>query len=141
MSKTDWAPGKVVASTLHPPITLETLKRYAAASGDFNPIHLDREAARAAGHPDIIAHGMLVMGYLGVCLGKAAGERPILSFDVRFRAVTVIGSHISCKAVVDPPYDEHPDVGTRVAMTAEDQYGEIKLVGAAILDLIAPQKS
>jgi acyl dehydratase len=37
------------------------LVRYAGASGDFNPIHWSDAAARAAGLPDVIAHGMLTM--------------------------------------------------------------------------------
>jgi acyl dehydratase len=37
------------------------LVRYAGASCDFNPIHWSDAAARAAGLPDVIAHGMLTM--------------------------------------------------------------------------------
>ncbi|WP_103500883.1 MULTISPECIES: MaoC/PaaZ C-terminal domain-containing protein, partial [unclassified Streptomyces] len=40
------------------PVTREWIAGYAAASGDHNPIHLDPGAARAAGFPDVIAHGM-----------------------------------------------------------------------------------
>jgi hypothetical protein len=36
-------------------------QRYAEVSGDRNAIHLDRNAARAAGFPDVIAHGMSVL--------------------------------------------------------------------------------
>src|SRR5207302_9176623 len=43
-------------------------RRYAAASGDNNPIHLDDVAARAAGLPGVIAHGMCT---LAMCLGAA----------------------------------------------------------------------
>ncbi|GAB3237547.1 MaoC family dehydratase [Glycomyces halotolerans] len=38
------------------------LAAYADASGDHNPIHLDETAAKAAGLPDVIAHGMYTMG-------------------------------------------------------------------------------
>jgi len=44
---------------------LAVLERYAAASGDHARIHLDDETARAAGFPGVIAHGLLVMAYLG----------------------------------------------------------------------------
>ncbi|HEX2053591.1 MAG TPA: MaoC/PaaZ C-terminal domain-containing protein [Actinomycetota bacterium] len=37
--------------------------RYADASGDHNPIHVDREAARAAGFPGPILHGMCTMAF------------------------------------------------------------------------------
>jgi acyl dehydratase len=42
-------------------VSAEMVRRYAAASGDDNPIHLDPEAARAAGFPGVIAHGMSVL--------------------------------------------------------------------------------
>jgi NAD(P)-dependent dehydrogenase (short-subunit alcohol dehydrogenase family)/putative sterol carrier protein/acyl dehydratase len=40
-------------------------KRYADASGDHNPIHLDPETAKAAGLPDIILHGLCTMAFTG----------------------------------------------------------------------------
>jgi acyl dehydratase len=39
--------------------------RYAAASGDANPIHLDDEAAKAVGLPGVILHGMCTMALCG----------------------------------------------------------------------------
>ncbi|MFK4593451.1 MaoC family dehydratase [Streptomyces pristinaespiralis] len=42
-------------------LTEETIRAYAHASGDLNPIHLDAEAARAAGFDTVIAHGMSVV--------------------------------------------------------------------------------
>ena len=48
-----------------PPITRTTLALFAGASGDHNPVHIDIDFARAAGMPDVFAHGMLSMAYLG----------------------------------------------------------------------------
>ncbi|WP_066954550.1 MaoC/PaaZ C-terminal domain-containing protein [Streptomyces lushanensis] len=48
------------ATVVHEP-TVEWIRRYAHASGDENPIHLDEEAARAAGFDSVIAHGMSVV--------------------------------------------------------------------------------
>ena len=47
------------------PITRFTLALYAGASGDHNPIHIDSDFAKKAGMPDVFAHGMLSMAYLG----------------------------------------------------------------------------
>jgi acyl dehydratase len=44
------------------PVNLTQTRRYATASLDYNPLHTDVNAARAAGLPDIIVHGMMVMG-------------------------------------------------------------------------------
>jgi len=42
-------------------LTPDTIRAYAHASGDLNPIHLDPQAARAAGFDTVIAHGMSVI--------------------------------------------------------------------------------
>ncbi|GAA3725275.1 hypothetical protein GCM10022402_02420 [Salinactinospora qingdaonensis] len=45
-------------------VPAEMPPRYADVSGDDNPIHLDTEAAQAAGFPGVIAHGMSVMALI-----------------------------------------------------------------------------
>ncbi|HLU28694.1 MAG TPA: MaoC/PaaZ C-terminal domain-containing protein [Glycomyces sp.] len=50
------------------------LVAYAEASGDHNPIHLDEAAARAAGLPDVIAHGMYTMGLVSRAVLEWAAE-------------------------------------------------------------------
>ncbi|HNI96907.1 MAG TPA: MaoC/PaaZ C-terminal domain-containing protein, partial [Leptospiraceae bacterium] len=47
------------------PVTHADLVRYAGASGDFNPIHNDKEFAIANGLDGTIAHGMYVMAQIG----------------------------------------------------------------------------
>ena len=47
--------------------------RYAGASGDFNPIHIDPEFAKAVGLPGTILHGLYMMGL--VARANAAGRR------------------------------------------------------------------
>jgi acyl dehydratase len=62
------------------------LVRYAAASGDLNPIHWDHGAARAAGLPGVVVHGLLMAGWLAAAAGRhAAGVDPLRSMRVRFR--------------------------------------------------------
>jgi len=55
-------------------VTRADVRRYAQASGDVNPIHLDDEAARRAGLPRSIAHGMLLMGLVGSVASEWAGR-------------------------------------------------------------------
>lgn len=51
--------------------------RYAEASGDHNPIHLDREAARSSGFPGIVCHGMCTMAMASkVVLDGTTGGEP-----------------------------------------------------------------
>jgi len=44
-------------------VTPDQSKRYAEVSGDRNPIHVDRNFARAAGLPDIILHGLCTLAF------------------------------------------------------------------------------
>lgn len=57
----------------------EDLIRYAAATNDFNPIHWDHDAARNAGLPGMVVHGLLGSAWLLQALGD--GE----AAEARFR--------------------------------------------------------
>jgi len=62
------------------------LERYAAAGGDRNPIHWDHDAARAAGLPGVVAHGLLVAAWLFQAAARhRAGPDPLRRARVRFR--------------------------------------------------------
>lgn len=68
-------------------LTREDLRRYADASGDHNPIHLDDDVARQFGLEDgVIAHGMLVMGRMATYVQSTMGGSSPTSFRVRFRS-------------------------------------------------------
>jgi acyl dehydratase len=50
--------------------------RYAGASGDFNPIHIDEEFAKAVGLPRNILHGLYSMGLVAKASAALAGGNP-----------------------------------------------------------------
>jgi acyl dehydratase len=64
--------------------------RYAGASGDFNPIHIDGEFARAVGLPGAILHGLYVMGLVAKAATDATGGDPrnLKSLSVQFRGMS-----------------------------------------------------
>ncbi len=62
--------------------------RYAGASGDFNPIHIDEEFARAVGLPGRILHGLWTMAQVARAQTEAAGGPAALrSLTVQFRGM------------------------------------------------------
>lgn len=63
--------------------------RYAGASGDFNPIHIDPEFAKAVGLPNTILHGLYMMGLVGRAATEAAGGDPraLKRLSVQFRGM------------------------------------------------------
>ena len=89
-----------------PPISRTTLALFAGASGDHNPIHIDIDFARAAGMPDVFAHGMLVMAYLGQVLTNFRPQAALRSFTVRFGAITHLGDEIRCSGMLEEIYEE-----------------------------------
>lgn len=82
------------------PLVAADFVRYAAASGDYNPLHTDPAFAQAAGLDGVIAHGMLVMGFLGRFAANVARPTGLQSFDVRFRAPTRPGETLRCGGTV-----------------------------------------
>ncbi len=62
--------------------------RYAGASGDFNPIHIDEEFARAVGLPGRILHGLWTMAQVARAQTEAAGGLAHLKrLSVQFRGM------------------------------------------------------
>src|SRR5262245_24073579 len=115
------------------PITRDDLKAYAAASGDPNPIHVDEEFARKAGFAGVFAHGMLSMGYLGEFLVQAGGAGAIRRFRARFAKLTWPGDRITCRGVVTAVRDEGAMRLVECDIWTENQDGERKLTGNAVL--------
>ena len=66
-----------------------TPHRYAGASGDFNPIHIDPEFAKAVGLPSTILHGLYMMGLTARAATDAAGGDPgsLKRLSVQFRGM------------------------------------------------------
>ena len=79
-----------------PPISRLTLALFAGASGDHNPMHVDLDAANSAGLPDVFAHGMLSMAFLGRLLTNWVPQRQIRSYRVRFVAITPVRGQPTC---------------------------------------------
>jgi len=129
------AVGQELPPVVKGPITREHLRAYAAASGDPNPMHLDDELARSAGHPGVFAHGMLSMGYLGELLVQAGGVGSIRKFRTRFARLTWPGDVITCRGRVTAVRDEGAARFVECEVWTEDQAGERKLVGSALLAL------
>jgi acyl dehydratase len=91
--------------------------RYAGASGDFNPIHIDEDFAKAVGLPGKILHGLYTMAQVARAQTEAAGGPDRLkSLSVQFRGMGL---------------PEHEIV---VTSTVREETGE-----TAIVDCVAEQ--
>ncbi|TAK71376.1 MAG: dehydratase [Betaproteobacteria bacterium] len=118
-----------------PPISRTTLALFAGASGDHNPIHIDLDFARSAGMKDVFAQGMLSMAYLSRVLTQWAPQRQLLSYGVRFAAITQLGDRIRCSGKVVEKIDRAGQQCVRIEVTAVKAGGEVTLAGEALVAL------
>lgn len=116
-----------------PPISRLTLALYCGASGDHNPLHVDVDAARAAGFDDVIAHGMLPMAYLARFLDVQFGQPALRRLDVRFSAMTRVGDELICSAERVAGGDGSDPEGVAYSVSVVDLAGEVKLAGTAVI--------
>jgi len=76
--------------------------RYAGASGDFNPIHIDNDFAQQVGLPRNILHGLYSMAQVARANAAAAGGDPrsLRRLEVQFRGMGVPESEITVTGTV-----------------------------------------
>jgi acyl dehydratase len=127
--------GDELPVVMKPPLTRAMLALFAGASGDHNPVHIDIDAARAAGLPDVIGHGMLTMACLGQVLTGWVAPSAIRSYSARFVAPTHVGNALTCTGRVVEKAVGGSEGTVRVQLQAIDQFGEIKARGEALVFL------
>ena len=105
--------------------------RYAGASGDFNPIHIDPEFARAVGLPGNILHGLYSMAVVARAQVAAAGGDPraLKRLAVQFRGMGVPEQEITVTGAVREVHDrrvvvdtEAEQAGTKIIRNAEAEF-------------------
>jgi acyl dehydratase len=107
--------------------------RYAGASGDFNPIHIDPEFAKAVGLPRNILHGLYSMAQVARAHTEAAGSDPraLRRLSVQFRGMGMPEQEIVVTATV-----KEADDGRVVTDTVAAQGGnEIIRNAEAVLEV------
>ncbi|MDQ3958335.1 MAG: MaoC family dehydratase N-terminal domain-containing protein [Actinomycetota bacterium] len=94
-------PGMDLGEVVYGPLSRADIVRYAGASGDFNPIHIDEGYARATGAPTVFAMGMLPAGYLAHAVADwFGGPQHLRRFKVRFTTRVWPGDEIACSGRV-----------------------------------------
>ncbi|MGC9220008.1 MAG: MaoC/PaaZ C-terminal domain-containing protein [Solirubrobacteraceae bacterium] len=105
--------------------------RYAGASGDFNPIHIDEDFAREVGLPGCILHGLWTMAQVARAATEAAGDDPtaLRSLSVSFRGMGRIGQEIVVRGEVRAVTDGLADVQLDAVQ------GDVRLIKGATAEL------
>ncbi|MEY4100355.1 MAG: hypothetical protein RL300_1526 [Pseudomonadota bacterium] len=113
------------------PISRKTLALFAGASGDHQPTHIDIDAARAKGRNDVIAHGMLMMAYLGRMLTDLVPQEKIRSYQARFVAITPVHAQPTCTGRVVTIQDGLATLELEIALAD----GTTVVRGEAVVDI------
>lgn len=110
-------------------LSQDMLHRYADASGDHNPIHIDEAFAATTPMGGTIAHGMLVLSFISEMMTGAFGERWLTSgsLDVRFRAPARPGDTVTARATTQEPREGR----LRYAVEVVSQSDEVLISGNA----------
>lgn len=105
--------------------------RYAGASGDFNPIHIDDEFAKAVGLPRNILHGLYSMGLVAKANAALAGGDPraLKRLAVQFRGMGVPEQEIAVSGTVKSVE------GERIVVDTVARQGETEIIKNAEAEL------
>jgi len=116
-------------------ISQDDIERFAAASGDTNPIHLDDEFAADTRFNGRIAHGILVSGLISAALARLPGSVVYLSQDLEFRAPVRIGDEVTAtiEIVEDLGGDQY-----RIQTTVVNETEDAVIEGEAVVLIDEP---
>lgn len=83
-------------------VTMEDIEKFASVSGDYNPVHLDREYAAGTIFKGVIAHGLLTASYISTVFGmKMPGPGAIyVAQSLNFKAPVRVGDEVVARVVV-----------------------------------------
>ncbi|HYT40374.1 MAG TPA: MaoC family dehydratase [Acidimicrobiia bacterium] len=93
-------PGALLEPISRGPISRSQIARFAAATGDFNPIHTDEAFAQKIGFPSVIAHGPLTLAFLTQALGHNFGADKVRGVTAQFRAPILPGDTLRVEGTV-----------------------------------------
>jgi acyl dehydratase len=118
-------------------IDLETLVRYAGASGDFNPIHYDEQFAVAAGLDGVIGHGQLALALVSETVTDWIGDSGLMkSVSGRFTGAYRLGDVLTVSGEVAEVHDGV----ARLQLRCVNQDGT-EIVGKATATVLSGDRS
>jgi acyl dehydratase len=104
--------------------------RYAGASGDFNPIHIDEQFAQQVGLPGRILHGLWMMAQVARAHTEAAGgPEKLKRLSVQFRGMGQLGEEIVVSGTV------RERAGETVIVDSEAKQAGKRIIRNAVAEL------
>jgi 3-hydroxybutyryl-CoA dehydratase len=123
-------------------ITQENINLYAEASGDFNPIHIDKSFAAETPLGGTIAHGMLSLAYVSEMMTSAFGRNWLSEGKLRakFKDPARPGDTLTISGKIDC-IEQKDDVSyANCNFECRNQKGEMIVIGEAIVKFSSDKK-
>ena len=116
--------------------TTKQLVMWAAGSGDFNPIHYDKDLALARGLPGVVVPGQLVGCFLGQLVTDWMGDLGSLAkLSLSYKGMMLPDEALRCRGTVTKKYTEGETHLAVVNIWAENPRGEKTVTGSAVVKL------
>lgn len=118
-------------------ISQEKINRYAEASGDFNPIHVDEDFAKKTLFGGTVAHGMLTLAYISQMMTAAFGQSWLSGgkLSVRFKTPARPGDVITVSGKIKTIEQEGNKTSVNCDVLCQNQRGETVIIGEASVRL------
>ena len=135
----DVAAGDEITPLVKQPTTRQ-LVMWAGASGDYNPIHYDKDFAQSKGLPGVIVHGQLAACFLGQLITDWIGEQgTVKKLSYSYRSMNFPGETLSCHGKVTKKYAADGENYIECNLWLENAKGEKTVLGQAIV--VVPARS
>ncbi|MHB1128052.1 MAG: MaoC family dehydratase [Bacillota bacterium] len=122
--------GMEIPKLVKPVVTEQQLVKYSGASGDFNQLHSVDAVGKEAGFGGVIAHGMLIMGFVGQAVTDWVPRKNLKKLGVRFASPTKPGAVITVSGKVVDKRSENGENIIACEVYATDQDGQVKIAGS-----------
>ena len=124
--------GHEIPKVIIEPLQQQDLIKYAKASGDYNPIHLDRNFANNIGLDNVIVHGMLIMAHLGKSIANSMTIPYLKHFSVQFSSITTLGEKLICSGQVIKIEKDKEKKIISLNLKVINLSNDVKILGKAI---------
>jgi len=127
--------GSEITTLVKQPTTRQ-LVMWAGASGDYYPIHYDKDFAQSKGLPGVIVHGQLVGCFLGQLMTDWMGEQGSLrKLACSYKSLNFPGEALTCKGKVNKKYIEDGAHYIECNLWVENIKGEKTVTGKAVITM------
>ena len=124
--------GNEIPEVIIEPLQQQDLIKYAKASGDYNPIHLDKNFANNIGLDNVIVHGMLIMAHLGKSIANSMTIPYLKHFSVQFSSITTLGEKLICSGQVIKIEKDKEKKIISLNLKVLNLSNDVKILGRAI---------